>query len=220
MARATMSGNDIERDALNRLCQDYWKPVSATIAAKGAPSERVDDLTQDFFMQLIDKGFFKRAEKGKGRFRSFMLGSLRFFLADDVKKTLSQKRGGHLQRSELTEESASVEVNETGFDRAWAETIFDNALQAVEAESREKRGEDVWEVLKRFLPGSVKVPSYQELAEVLGVSEGGAKSEVFRLRQKFRSELRSRVALTVSAPHEVDEELSYLKAALTKGDVF
>ncbi len=210
-----MNGGDQERAAINRLCREYWKPVASCIAAKGAPSERVDDLTQEFFMQMVDKGFFKRADREKGRFRSFMLGSLRFFLADDVKHQMSQKKGGHLEQSQLMEDSATVEVDDARFDRAWAEVIFEKVLGSVKKEMKESRGSEVWEVLKRFLPGEAKPPTYADLADVMNVSESGAKSEVFRLRQRFRTALRSEVALTVSAPHEVDEELAHLREALS-----
>lgn len=216
LAVATMNGSLKERDALNRLCHDYWEPVSKVIAARGAPSERVDDLTQEFFLQLMQKSFFKKADPEQGKFRSFILGSLRYFLAADARSSLSQKRGGHLQRTELDEGAALVDVDAAQFDSAWAELLFDRVYERVKSEVSEKRGQAGWEILKCFLPGQQDPPSYQELAEVLGFSEGGSKKEVFRIRERFRELLRAEVGRTVDAPHEIDEELAYLRSALQK----
>jgi len=216
LAVATMNGGIKERDALNKLCQDYWEPVSRVIARRGAPSERIDDLTQEFFLQLMQKSFFKKAERGQGTFRSFILGSLRYFLADDARRTQSQKRGGHLQRAELDDDVKAEEVDAAQFDSAWAELLFDRVFDRVKMEVKAKRGADGWEILQKFLPGQGSPPSYTELGNELGLTEGGAKTEVFRLRERFRESLRAEVGRTVDAPHEIDEELAYLRSALQK----
>lgn len=214
LAAATMNGGREEAEALNQLCRDYWRPVKIIIQGRGAPAERVEDLTQEFFMQLMEKGFFKKADPQQGSFRSFMLGALRYFLADDAKRTMAEKRGGKLQRVELEDYSQSVAIDETQFDAAWAELLFDRVYGRVENEVRMKRGVVGWEALKQFLPGSDAPITYAELADALGMSEGGAKTEVFRLRERFRDGLRSEVGKTVGAPHEIDDELAYLRSAL------
>ena len=216
LAVATMNGGVAERDALIQLCQDYWEPVSRVIAGRGAPSERVDDLTQEFFLQLMQNSFFKKADRGQGKFRSFILGSLRYFLADDARRSLSLKRGGHLQRTEMDDQVAADEVDAAQFDSAWAELLFDRVFDRVKKEVMAKRGLGVWEMLKNFLPGNESQPSYVELGALMGFSEGGAKTEVFRVRERFRELLRGEVARTVDAPHEIDEELAYLRSALQK----
>ncbi len=217
IAAATLNGGNKERDALNSLCKNYWKPVSDYIRSRGAPSERIEDLTQDFFLQLMEKGFFKKADPAKGRFRTFILGSLRYFLADDVKRTMAQKKGGHLQRTELTDDIAATGSDDSYFDRAWAETIFEKVFTAIKKDTIEHRGKEGWEALRKFLPGKHTPPTYIELGEQLRLSEGGAKTEVFRLRKRFRESLRAEVGQTVEAPHEVDEELAHLRSALEKG---
>ena len=217
LAEATLNGGHKERDALNSLCKHYWKPVANYIRSRGAPSERIDDLTQDFFLQLMEKGFFKKADPAKGRFRTFILGSLRYFLADDVKRTMAQKKGGHLQRTELTDDISTAEADDSYFDRAWAETIFEKVLTTIQADTIAHRGQAGWDALRKFLPGKHTPPTYLELGEQLRLSEGGAKTEVFRLRKKFREALRAEVGRTVDAPHEIDEELAHLRAALEKG---
>ncbi len=216
LAVATMNGSKKERDALNQLCRHYWTPVSKVISSRGAPSERVDDLTQEFFLQLMNKSFFKKADPAQGKFRSFILGSLRYFLADDARYHLSQKRGGHLQRAELDDQEISFSVDETQFDSAWAELLFDRVFEKVQKEIIAKRGVEAWKILSRFLPGNESPPSYADLGEFLRISEGGAKTEVFRIRERFRELLRAEVGRTVDAPHEIDEELAYLRSALQK----
>ncbi len=216
LAVATMNGSVKERDALNRLCHDYWVPVRKIIASRGAPSERVDDLTQEFFLKLMQKSFFKKADPAQGRFRSFILGSLKYYLADDARHHLTQKNGGHLQRAELDNEAMSVEIDEAQFDSAWAELLFDRVYERVKNEVITRRGPRGWEQLSLFLPGHEAAPTYVELAHELGLSEGGAKTEVFRMRERFRELLRGEVGRTVDAPHEIDEELAYLKSALQK----
>lgn len=219
LASATANGDAAGQKALNDLCKAYWPPVSAVIRARGAPSEKVEDLTQDFFLQLISSQFFKRAQQEKGKFRSFMLSSLRNFLADDYKREMSQKRGGHLQRSSLEEDGIVSEAEELHFDQSWAQMVFYRAIARTETAVLSKKKPAVWDSLRTFLPGSRQTqPSYLALADLLGISEGGAKKEVFRLRQTFRESLRAEVGLTVSAPHEIDGELSHLRATLEKNN--
>lgn len=217
LANATANGDLAGQEALNELCKAYWPPVSAVIRARGAPSEKVEDLTQDFFLQLISSQFFKRAQQEKGKFRSFMLSSLRNFLADDYKREMTQKRGGHLERTSLEDSGVVTEVEELHFDQSWAKMVFQRSLARTEAAVLQKRMPAAWDALRTFLPGSRKPQaSYTALGDLLEITEGGAKKEVFRLRQTFRESLRAEVGLTVSAPHEIDEELSHLRTTLEK----
>ena len=218
LASATLNGDESGRKALNELCRTYWQPVASFIRVKGIPSERVEDLTQDFFVQIMDRQFFKRADPDKGRFRSFMLSSLRMFLTDDLRRRNSQKRGGHLERCLLEEGDITTEQDDLQFDQSWAEMVFKHTLEQVEAAILKKRTPQVWNLLRTFLPGPATMSSlsYEELGRELGITEGGAKSEVFRLRQQFRENLRAEVARTVGAPHEVDEELAHLRTSLER----
>lgn len=217
LAKATLRGGDAEREALDRLCRDYWRPVWACIRSRLHQADRADDLTQDFFLHLMERGFFRKAESGRGHFRSFLMGALRYFLAEDLRQHLTQKSGGQWERIELKEDAAVEPVDHLAFDREWAHTLLDRALVAVESETRTSRGDDGWNLLRTFLPGGTQPPSYERLAEVLGLSVGGAKSEVFRLRQRYREFIRREVGRTVETPHEVDEELAHLRAILSTG---
>lgn len=218
LASATLNGDASGQHALNELCQAYWQPVAFFIRGRGVPSERVEDLTQDFFIQIMDSQFFKRADRLKGSFRSFMLSSLRHFLIDDLRSRNSQKRGGHLERATLQDHDIITGADELKFDQSWAERLFERSLSKIEQSVIEKRSPEAWEQLRRFLPGSpsATAPSYTDLSSTLAMTEGGAKTEVHRLRLQFRETLRAEVALTVGAPHEVDEELAHLRASLER----
>ena len=216
LAEATLNGGKAERDALGRICEKYRDPLQAVIRARGVPEERVEDVVQDFLVTLMEGGFFRRADRERGKFRSFLLNALRNFLVDDTRRTMAIKRGGELQRVELKEDVASFEADESRFDLAWAEALFDAAIEAVGADVIAKRGEEGWSALRSFLTGSTEAMSYADLGDFLGLSEGGAKAEVSRMRGKFREQLRSEIRQTVSAPHEIDEELTYLREAMSR----
>lgn len=214
LAQATLRGGPEERAALEQFCRAYWQPVCACIRARGAPADRVEDLTQDFFLHLMDKGLSRRADQTRGRFRSYLLGALRYFLATDAERSRTARRGGNLEHCELEEEAVIAPAVEAEFDREWAQSLLARALQSVEQNSVASRGEAVWLLLRTFLPGSPAPAPYEHLAAAMGVGEGGAKAEVSRLRQRYREALRREVARTVSSPDDIDSELSHLRAAL------
>jgi DNA-directed RNA polymerase specialized sigma24 family protein len=214
LAAATLHGGAEERAALEALCQRYYPVVLGTIRAKGLPPERAEDLTQGFFLHLLERGAFRRADPLKGKFRSFLLGSLRFFLSHDAEKNRTQRRGGHFEIIELQEGAASTVDDDLKFDHEWALNIMEMALAQVRELITATRGESVWSVLKNFLPGGQEPPAYETAAEMMGLSLSAMKSDIFRLRHRFREALRAEIARTVSAPHEIDEELAHLRAAL------
>jgi DNA-directed RNA polymerase specialized sigma24 family protein len=217
LAQATLNGGTREKAALEQLCKDYWHPVCACIRGRGAPPDRVEDLTQDFFLHLMEKGVFRRADQAKGRFRTFLLGALRYFLANDAEKNRTAKRGGLLERCELQEDSAITEAAEMAFDREWAQTLLSRALLSVQAECCKSRGIKTWELLRTWLPGSAAPAGYARLAKAMGISENGAKTEVSRMRQRYKEALRREVARIVTQPDEIDSELQHLRAALGAG---
>ena len=215
LAHATLRGGPAERAALEGLCRRYWPPVRECIRSRGVQPDRVEDLTQDFFVHLMEAGLFRRAEQEQGRFRSFLMGSLRFFLANDAARNATQRRGGGVEHCELEDDSAVIQAEEAIFDREWAQTLLAEALASVEKESRARRGDAVWEVLRRYLPGSHVPESYDALTAVMGITATGAKAEVSRLRARYREALRREVGRTVSTPEDVDAELSHLRAVLS-----
>lgn len=214
LAKATLNGGEEEHLALGSFIDRYWKPVSVVIKSKGVSCSRVEDLTQDFFVKLIEDDFVSRAMKRRGKFRSFLLKALRDFMVDDLRKLMAHKRGGRLERVQLRDDSAILRDDQLLFDKTWAEALFDAAIEVTAKEVIKKRGVEKWQATRYFLSGEGEALSYVELGRVLGVCENAAKTHVSRMRSKFRENLRQQISLTVSAPHEVDEELAFLRKVM------
>lgn len=222
LAEATLSGDTHGRSALEQMCRDYHRPVFVVLRARGFTEEEAEDLTQEFFLRLFESQAWKRAERGKGRFRSFLLGTLTHMLHHVWTAGQRQKRGGGMrtQSLEAVQENGEVPAaadernTEILFDREWALRLIQGAFAKVESEFEEAGRAAEFAVLRRFLPG-VEVPlRYDEAAHLLGKPEGLVKSMIHRLRDDYRRNLRALVARTVSAAHEVDEELAYLHEVL------
>jgi DNA-directed RNA polymerase specialized sigma24 family protein len=218
LAKATLSGETEARSALDELCRRYWTPLNQFIRQRGYHETEAEDITQAFLLHLMERSAFRKPDRLKGRFRSFLLGALVRFLADERDARLAQKRGqgaAHLSlHDDETPEPAADAADATLFDREWAVALLENALRQVEKELGTADDGPRFAVMKQFLPGSVAVPSYEEAAARLGLSLPALKSEVHRLRQRFRSLVRQEIAGTVSAPHEIDEEMHYLQTVL------
>lgn len=221
LAQATLNGDTSGRRALADLCTGYRPPVVAFLRQRGHSREESDDLAQQLFAELMEKQAWRRADQSKGRFRTFLLGVLMFVISRESRRNGAEKRGGDAVSMSLEEMETlgfePADPHETNrFDRQWALQLVDSSLAAVEQSGFTAGKQADWQVLVRFLPGSGAPPAYEDAAAELGLSLPALKSAVNRIRQKFREELRRMVSLTVSAPHEIDEELSYLRDVLTR----
>ncbi|MBE7496316.1 MAG: sigma-70 family RNA polymerase sigma factor [Verrucomicrobiaceae bacterium] len=223
LAEATLHGDEAGREALARMCEGYRRPVEMFLTSRGYAGPEAEDLAQEFFLRWLKSRAWKRADRLRGRFRTFMLGALNHLLAHDAAKKAAQKRGGgervlSLDEDVFDEEPSAELERDAGesFDRAWAVALVSHALAALQAEfvAREKTRE--FEVLRQFLPGSASPPSLDDAARALGTNVNAFKAALHRLRERFRELLRTEVARTVSAPHEVEEELQYLRSLLLK----
>ena len=217
LAQATLADEPQGRSALDDLCRRYWSPLNQFIRLRGYTETEAQDLTQGFLLHLLEHSTLKRADRLQGRFRSFLLGALVRFLADEQDRRNALKRGGgaaHFSvESQPMELAAPPDPGVVFFDREWALVILENALQAVQMDS--SAGEQTqFAVLRHFLPGSVESPTYETAALELGLSLPAFKSELHRLRRRFKSAVRQEVANTVSAPHEIDEEMNHLQEVL------
>lgn len=208
-------------DAFAGLCRQYWMPIYASLRRQGFKASDAEDLTQGFFLHLIDGGAVARADPERGRFRSFLHGALLRFLANDREREVALKRGG--DRVFVSFDTAAVEAQWQGddedvaqqlqFDRRWARTLVGNALARLDAEHAVSGESDLFDALQPTLSGR-EIPAYAELAVRLNRNEGAIKTAVHRLRRRFRDVLRHEVANTVAAPEEVDDELAYLRDVL------
>jgi len=210
--------------ALEQLCRNYWAPLYAYVRRSGHSREEAEDLTQEFFARLLARKTFARADPQRGRFRSFLLVSLKHFLAHEWEKARAQKRGGGVQFLPLAFDTAETrcahlvapgDTPDRAFDRQWALALLDVVLGRLRKEYTDSGRDELFVGLKDTLSGGRSEIPYRELAGGLGMSEGAVKVAAHRLRQRYRELLRDEITNTVSGPEQVEEELRQLFAALS-----
>ena len=220
------SGNDSSQaaDALARLCRDYWYPLYAYIRRRGHESHDAQDLTQAFFARLLEKNFLAAVRRERGKFRWFLLATLKRFLANEWNHDHAIKRGGRHITISLDQETAEGRYRhevadhttpDKLFDQSWAMTVLEHAREQLQQEYRAGEREKLFEQLKIFLSGDRAPISHAEVGVILGLSESAVKVAVHRLRQRYRDCLREQIAQTVSSPAEVDDEIRQLFAAFS-----
>ena len=211
------------RSALVSLCEGYWYPLYAYVRRRGYPADQAEDLTQQFFIRILEGRYLDRAEPEKGRFRAFLLTSMKFFLADEADRVRAQKRGGgNVLSLEISSaegryqrEPAHNETPERIFERHWALSVLDRVMERLRSESVQHGRIDHFNRLKVFLVDQGETP-YAELAREMGTSEGALKVAIHRLRKRYRDLFRQEIADTVADPAEVEPELRYLAAVVTR----
>jgi len=213
--------------ALAELCQIYWAPLYNFVRSRGYSVYDAQDLTQSFFVYLIEHKVYTRVDPQKGRFRSFLLASIKNFLADTADRERTLKRGGgqsflplHEEQIKDAESLFQSHIARSSadqiFDRSWAEALVTAGLERLAADYKGESRETLFNELSVFLTSSADpLPSYAELAARLGVTESTLRSNVTRLRARYREALRAEVRRTVDTEAEVDEELHALLHVLT-----
>jgi RNA polymerase sigma factor (sigma-70 family) len=211
--------------ALADLCQLYWYPLYAFVRRRGYSAEDAQDLTQGFFHSLLERKSLRRVDSEKGKFRSFLLASLKNYLSDQFDRNKSIKRGARIEFVVLDfeggEEAYSGEPVDTLsaekiFDARWALTLFNHALERLHQEYASQGRGATLETLRPFLDpnNSKRLPSYEEVANELQLSLGGLKNLIHRLRKRHKEILREEVARTVTDPLGTDDEIHALCEAL------
>jgi RNA polymerase sigma factor (sigma-70 family) len=212
------------RDALARLCQAYWHPLYAYVRRVGNSPHDAQDLTQEFFKRLLEKNFLAGADESRGRFRSFLLASLKHFLANEWHKARAQKRGGgqipisidvSVAETSCHFEPADTTTADKIYERRWALTLLDQVLRRLREEYVRDGKQKLFEQLKPTLTEASRSVAYAEIARRLDATEGAVKVAVHRLRHRYREILRAEIAETVAGPDEVEDELRNLFAALS-----
>ena len=210
--------------ALSELCAAYYPAVLAFIRRMGHGEDAARDLTQEFFARLLARRGLDTVERGRGRFRSFLLGAVKHFLSDMRDRAGAQKRGSGEAALPIgieTDTSPGLQIEdrtasnpEHEFDRAWAVALLDRALNALAREHAQDGKEAQFELLKPWLTGDVESLSQSAAARELGITEGAIKVAIHRLRKRFRDIVKSEIAQTLDDPSEVADELRYLLAVL------
>ncbi len=213
------------KTALSELCAAYYEPVVVFLRSEGRTDDAARELAHGFFARLLEGGRLERAEQERGRFRSYLLGALKHFLADQRDRAMAAKRGGgvdHLQVDVDASTSAPglqiVDANATApdaaFDRQWAISLLASALNDLESEMVEEGKQVLFERLKPWLTGDVGADSQASVAESLEMSADAVKQTVHRLRKRFRVLVKKRIADTVEGSAQAEEEWQHLMAAL------
>ncbi len=212
--------------ALEKLSRTYWYPLYAYVRRRGNSVEDAQDLTQEFFARLLEHHWVVKADRSKGRFRSFLLMAMSRFLANEWEKVKTLKRGGGVSlvplefetaETRYAAEPATTSTPELAFDQQWALTLLDEVLCYLREQYQQHGKAAVFDALKPCLIGSREAQPYATLASELGMTEGAVKVAVTRLRQRYRERLKQEVAKTVARPEEVDGELRHLVRVLARG---
>ncbi len=212
-------------DALAKLCETYWSPIYSFIRRRGYSPADAADLTQSFFAYFLRTKAYARTNQLHGKFRSFLLASVKNFLADNWDRDQAIRRGGGYQFVSLDQQtaeafydatSASASTAERVFELRWAKRLTASALNSLREELLAEGKCQFFEELKGFLIGGSVLPSYDEASARTGFPRATVKTHVHRLRQRYREIVRREIARTVSAPHEIDEEVRYLCSVLAE----
>lgn len=206
-------------NALESLCRSYWYPLYAYVRRRGYDAETARDLTQEFFAQLLSKRLLHAVDPTKGRFRSWLLGVMKHFLAHEWAKEQAQKRGGGQTVFSLDDLEAEnryrcepvAEVDsERIFDRRWAFTVLDRAAARLRQEYESAGRAGLYSVLRGFVSLDGPLSNYDEAAHALQMTAGAVKSAIHRIRQRYQELIREEISQTVATSSEVDEEIRYL----------
>ena len=222
---ADASGADA---ALARLCEAYWYPLYSFVRRQGTAHHDAQDLTQAFFGKLLEKHYLGDVDRSRGRFRTFLLASLKHFLANEWDKRSAKKRGGGIvfvpldaDASDRFEREAVLPASrecsaEEIYDQRWAHTLLERALAALQTTYEVNKQTAVFEALRPCLTLGKGVARYAEVATALGMDENAVKVAAHRLRHRYREAIREEIGDTVSSEEEVEEEFQYLREVLTR----
>jgi RNA polymerase sigma-70 factor (ECF subfamily) len=207
------------QEALEKLCRTYWRPIFAFLRRQGLPPEQAEDITQGFFAQLLERRKFSALRKEKGRLRSFLLGALKYFVADEQRRVMAIKRGKGQRLIPLEEFRAGERIDmepsdpmtaEMIYERRWALTVLERVLSRLKDEYVAAGNAALFDALKELLPDEPGSPSQAEIGARMGMTENAIRQAFYRFRQRYQSILREEIAHTVATPGDIEDELRHL----------
>jgi RNA polymerase sigma-70 factor (ECF subfamily) len=211
---------------LEELCRTYWYPLYAFLRRTGNNPDDAQDLVQGFFLYLLEGEVLRSVEREGGRFRSFLLATLKHFVSDQKDKARAQKRGGGRQvipwdlveaEQRFEREACENESPDRLFDRRWASALLDRSMERLRQECMASGKGKLFDRLKGFVSGEKTQASYAEAAAQADLSLSALRSAIFRLRQRYHELVREEVGQTLADPGELKDELRYLLSLFSSG---
>ena len=223
MVVEAQSESPAAEQALDKLCRIYWRPVYSFVRRQGAEAEEAEDLTQSFFALLLERRDLDAVRKEKGRLRSYLLTSLKHFLANQQRRARTAKRGkgqGPIPIEELSAvEQAEIEPTDHRsadllYEHRWAVTLMDHVLERLSGEYCGAGKPLLFDLLKELLPNEPGAPSRVKAAEQLGMTENALRQALFRFRQRYQTLVREEIAFTVGQPSDIEDEVRHFICVL------
>ncbi|MCC6579539.1 MAG: hypothetical protein IT440_03800 [Phycisphaeraceae bacterium] len=211
-------GSDARR-AFGELAQTYWFPLYAFLRRAGCMPQQAEDLVQGFFTRMLDKDALTQTDRNKGKFRTFLLASLKHFVANERDRGLAAKRGGKVvvelldAEARYVREPADTMTPDRVYERRWALTVLEQVLSRLREEYIQRGQGDLFAALQPALAGDRRA-GHAAVAAQLSTTEGAVKVAAHRLRRRYRELLRDEIAQTVDPPDSVEDELQYLRKCL------
>jgi RNA polymerase sigma-70 factor (ECF subfamily) len=205
--------------ALEKLCRVYWRPIYSFMRLQGIAPEEAEDVTQAFFADLLKHKSLTAVRKEKGRFRSYLLGALKYFLADERRRAMAIKRGKGQRLIPLEELSADDRIEmepadpvtaEQIYERRWASTVLEHVLGLLKSEYVAAGNAALFDSLKQLLPDEPGSPTQADIAGQLGMTANAVRQAFHRFRQRYQLLLREEIAHTVANPADIEDELRHL----------
>jgi RNA polymerase sigma-70 factor (ECF subfamily) len=209
--------------ALEKLCRVYWRPIYSFVQRQGVTPEEAEDVTQGFFADLLEHKSLTAVRKEKGRFRSYLLGALKYFLADERRRAMAIKRGKGQRLIPLEELSADERKEmepsdpvtaEQIYERRWAATVLEHVLDLLKNEYVAAGNAALFDCLKQLLPDEPGSPSQADIAGQLGMTTNAVRQAFHRFRQRYQLLLREEIVQTVATPGDIEDELRHLIAVV------
>ena len=225
VALAARGDETARRAALEELCRAYWMPVYGYLRRRGQSPEDAEDLTQGFFVRILESDFLSRPDPARGRFRGYLIGTLKRFVSDHLERQGAVKRGGRARFIEWNAEDAERRYRDydlpsfdpgAAYETSWALTLLARGLERLEQEQRAAGRERIFAALKPFLGAAPAPGDYERAAAQLGVARANVALQVHRLSQRYGELVRLEVMATVTDPAEVADEMEALRRALRR----
>jgi RNA polymerase sigma factor (sigma-70 family) len=219
---AAQSESPAAREALEKLCRTYWRPIYGFVRRQGAEAEDAEDLTQGFFALLLERKDLKSVRKEKGRLRSYLLTSVKHFLADESRHAMAVKRGKGqrlIPLDEIREQRVDIERSDRLtadqiYERRWAFTVLEQVMARMRDEYRSAGNVRFFDQMKKMLMDEPDRPSQAQIASEFDMTENAVKQAFYRFRQRYQALLREEISHTVAMPGDVEDELRHLIAVV------